>query len=304
KLAALTTYKKLHGNSLIPQKFVVPINDPSWPEETWNLRLGINVKSLRSYRDNLLPEHRNDLDKLGFVWDGLEYKWLRNLTALTTYNKLHGNLLIPIKFVVPINDPNWPEETWNLKIGAFVKRLRTRRDNLLPEHQHELDKLGFVWSQLEDEWQLKLAALTTYKKLHGNLLIPQKFVVPINDPNWPEETWNLRLGISVAYLRTRRDNLLPEHQHELDKLSFVWSQLEDDWQLKLAALTTYKKLHENLFVPNRFVVPSDDPKWPEETWNLKIGAFVKRLRARRDNLLSEHQHELDKLGFVWSQLEY
>ncbi|OQR84266.1 hypothetical protein THRCLA_23090, partial [Thraustotheca clavata] len=73
-------------------------------------------------------------------------------------------------FIVPINDLNWPKDPWGLRLGDIVSRLR---DKVEPEQRFELDKLGFVWN--------------------FNECLPSEFDVPVNDPNWPEETWNLKL---------------------------------------------------------------------------------------------------------------
>ncbi|OQR85345.1 hypothetical protein THRCLA_23038 [Thraustotheca clavata] len=265
KLAALTTYKNLHGNLLIPQRFVVPTNDRQWPKDTWSIKLGLMVMNLRRRQRILTPERRNSLEKLGFVWDELQYKWQRNLTALKTYKKINGNLSVPYKFVVPINDPNWPEETWNLRLGINVSSLRARRDNLLPEYQHELDLV-------------KLAALTTYKKLHGNLLIPNNFVVPTNDRQWPKDTWNIKLGLMVMNLRSRQSNLTPKRRNALEKLGFVWSAYDRSWQDKVEALKVYKSIHSDVNVPLSFVVPADDPRWPKHLHNMPLGRLVRYLR--------------------------
>ena len=52
----------------------------------------------------------------------------------------------------------------------------------------------------EREWQNMLAALTTYKEIYGDLLIPSVFVVPHQEP-WPEGCYGLRLGGRVGSIR-------------------------------------------------------------------------------------------------------
>ncbi|OQS03744.1 hypothetical protein THRCLA_21078 [Thraustotheca clavata] len=292
--SALKTYKKLNGNLLLRNDFVVPLNDPNWPKDTWGLNLGYVVGTLRMTKDKMKPDRRIELEKLGFVWDHVEYNYQRYLIALKTYKNSMETLFTHNAFVVPSNDPKWPEETWNLKIGAFVQRLRSRCEKLSPEYLQELDKLGFVWNVLKVEWKIKLTALKTYQMIHGNLSVPCEFVIPINDPNWPEEAWNLRLG----KLRARRDNLSPEHRNDLDNLGFVWDELEYNWQCSLTALKTYQKIHGNLLIPNKFVVPTNDRQWPKDTWNIKLGLMVTNLRSNQSNLTPELRNALEKLGFV------
>ena len=43
---ALQTYKDLYDDLMVPQQFIVPESLP-WPKETWGLRLGARVNSIR-----------------------------------------------------------------------------------------------------------------------------------------------------------------------------------------------------------------------------------------------------------------
>ncbi|OQR82272.1 Carboxyvinyl-carboxyphosphonate phosphorylmutase, partial [Thraustotheca clavata] len=264
-----------HSNfTELSTKYVVP-KHPAFPEYLVGKFFGWKIKKIRqAYKNNKLHVDVVDiLNENRFVWNASEYSWQCNLAALKTYKKLNGNLLVRIDFVVPLNDPNWPKDAWGLNLGNVVSALRMTKDKMKPDRRIELEKLGFVWDHVEYNYQRYLIALKTYKKLHGNLFVPKRFVVPSDDPKWPEEIWNLKIGASVQRLRSRCEKLSPKYLQELDKLGFVWSQLEDEWQLKLAALTT-------------------------------LGINVTSLRARRDNLLPEHRNDLDKLGFVWDGLEY
>jgi hypothetical protein len=67
---ALKTYKEINGDLLVPQPFVVPEDDESWPESTWGLRLGARVNAIRSQGTFVSnnPERKELLDELGFVW--------------------------------------------------------------------------------------------------------------------------------------------------------------------------------------------------------------------------------------------
>ena len=69
---ALTTYKEVHGDSEVPIAFVVPSSAP-WAEETWGMRLGSVVDTIRSQGIYLkgedAAERRTWLDEMGFVWD-------------------------------------------------------------------------------------------------------------------------------------------------------------------------------------------------------------------------------------------
>lgn len=41
--------------------------------------------------------------------------------------------------------------------------------------------------------------LIRYKRNYGNLLIPQRFVIPEKDDQWPSKFWNFELGMDIYY---------------------------------------------------------------------------------------------------------
>ena len=66
-----------------------------------------------------------------------------------------------------------------------------------PARVAELNELGFVWERLQPEWNLILEALMTYSELHGDMLVPAKFVVPTADEKWSKACWGMPLGNCV-----------------------------------------------------------------------------------------------------------
>jgi hypothetical protein len=68
---ALTAYKAVHGDLLVPQPFVIPSNSDSYPEHTWGLRLGARVNAIRSQGTFVKtdPSRREMLDDIGFAWE-------------------------------------------------------------------------------------------------------------------------------------------------------------------------------------------------------------------------------------------
>ena len=83
--------------------------------------------------------------------------------------------------------------------------------------------MGFVWDDLERRWELVRDALAVYKELHGDLEVPNAFVVPSAVP-WPAEAWGLKLGHSVGRIRSKEIfvKAQPERRWELDAMGFRW----------------------------------------------------------------------------------
>ncbi|OQR98484.1 hypothetical protein ACHHYP_08594 [Achlya hypogyna] len=145
RIDALKLYKALHGHMTVPTTFDVPATD-EWPEKLWHFRLGSVVSYIRSCRDSLLPEHKIELDELGFVWDPRDERWASNLQALAIYKRLHGHVNVPQTYCVQSNDPQWPERYWGTKLGYVVMNIRRGGAHLLSlEREAELNALGFVW---------------------------------------------------------------------------------------------------------------------------------------------------------------
>jgi hypothetical protein len=227
-LQSLLAYQEVHGDLQVLRPFVVPMEAP-WPEEAWGVKHGHRVHDIRSQELYVKhhPERRAELDALGFVWDDLERRWEEVRAALLAYQEVHGDLEVSYAFVVPSEAP-WLEEAWGMKLGYRVNNIRGKEDYVKdhPERRAELDALGFVWDIPERRWEEVRAALLAFQEVHGDLEVPQAFVVPSEAP-WPEEAWGMKLGNRVNNIRIREDYVKhhPDRRSGLDALGFRWSSL-------------------------------------------------------------------------------
>ena len=301
--AALLAYQQLQGDLEVPIAFVVPSEAP-WPEETWGLRLGNRVHDIRGSETYVKghPERRAELDALGFVWDDVGRRWATVHAALRAFKGVHGHLRVPAHFLVPTAPP-WPEEVRGLKLGGRVSKIRLSEHFVKdhPERRAALDALGFVWRPRAQQWGQVRAALLAYRGLHGHLQVPYAFVVPAAAP-WPEELWELKLGLRAHSIRAQETYVKdhPERRLELDAMGFVWDALRPRWEHARDALRAYKQVHGNLEVPYAFVVPPESP-WPEETWGVQLGSKVNNIRCASSFIKGHPQRrrELSELGFRW-----
>jgi hypothetical protein len=145
-----------------------------------------------------------------------------HLRALLRYLELHGHMRVPCNFVVPWSR-DWPEEFWGLKLGGVVNNIRGGRTHA--DKKKELEAAGFDFAKQVDPravgWEVVKAALLAYKELEGDLLVPQKFVVPHGDPEtWPESTWGVKLGKIVDNIRSV--DTYKDHKQELVAMGFVY----------------------------------------------------------------------------------
>ncbi len=110
----------------------------------------------------------------------------------------------------------------------------------------------------------------------------------------------IKLGKLVDALRQRKDGLSKSRLDALEALGFDWGvSLDENWRRKVVAMKAYKDIHGHLQVPQRFVVPTDDQRWPEETRGMKLGRIVDSLRCRQDRLPQYQVDALAELGLDW-----
>ena len=318
-LDAIYIFKKAFGDTSIPIKFEVPDEQP-WPNHLHGLKLGKRLEMLLS--SSLFFTNYSDkvkaLEKLGFnpSLDSLVDEWTSLQEAFKTYKDLYGNLRVPSKFVIPNEEP-WPPMTRKMKLGMKLSTIRTtgRFIKQFPERRAYLDSLGFEWSLREvqkekDVFDDMVLAMASYRKFvdkSDSITIPPGFIVPSEDP-WPQSTWGLNLGNYAESLhkRDKNINLNEDREQKLNDIGFV---IEDTarkafskkrFDIVYTALLTYKELYGDLRVPQVFIVPSEPP-WPEDSWELKLGARVNAIRCQGTLVTKDLSRRklLDDLGFIW-----
>ena len=91
-----------------------------------------------------------------------------------------------------------------MRLGRTVNTIRSQGTFVDgdPERRGWLEAHGFVFDDLERQWESVLGALLRYKELKGDMLVPRSFVVPPSSDDWPEEMWGMRLGRTVISIRS------------------------------------------------------------------------------------------------------
>lgn len=320
-LTALRAFHRNKQHIVVPFAFQVPEtaavtvqstshsdNDEYWPEEVHGLHLGRLVRRLVNVTKT---EDIQELESLGFPVGGdwKQFYWQQvTLEALRTYKRIEGHLCAPRAFTVPCGDERWPRPTWGYNLGSQVNQLRTSRETLMPYQIEDLDRVGFVWDIMDHKWdQYFVPSLRRFHELHGHTDVPQAFVVPSDDTDWPRELAGWRLGKMINKVRSF-DAYLPQVDRslpELEALDFSFSIFERSWSEKiLPSIRVFQRLHGHCKIAQQFVVPSQAP-WPEKAWDTRLGFIVQNIRGRGDffQQVARDSEELEKLGFVWNRSE-
>ncbi|CAM9282946.1 unnamed protein product [Phaeothamnion confervicola] len=226
------------------------------------------------------------------------------LAALRCYHEERGNLYI-WDFVVPREGGDWPDACRGLPLARVVYNMRFWQTHVMGRRSRRdaLNRLGFVWDRLQDEYNIVLGALLTYRELNGNLSVPSDFSVPRAEP-WPASCRGMRLGAKVAAVRSRNLYLRerPDRFAQLDNLGFVWERSEVPFQQVYSALGVYRRLMGDVRVPVAFRVPAGEP-WPRELWGLKLGRRLYDIRTQHLYIKNnpDRIRKLNEMGFQWTR---
>uniref|UniRef100_K3WZY4 Helicase-associated domain-containing protein n=1 Tax=Globisporangium ultimum (strain ATCC 200006 / CBS 805.95 / DAOM BR144) TaxID=431595 RepID=K3WZY4_GLOUD len=319
---ALETYLQKEGHLFVPQKFVCPHGDQTWPRPTWGFPLGTQVATLRKHKDtSLLADHHVEvLGQMGFVWKVRDAKWFQYfLPGLRHYKSVYGHVDVPLAFVIPDQQQSsstslqqgdegnaeWPVYLGGYMLGRHVYMVRSGKyADQVEESRAELNALGFSFNLSDSMWtHTILPALRVFAQVHRHCDVHQEFVVPSWAP-WPEKAWGLKLGHTVKSIRQGAyEAQVQASRDDLERLGFVWNakqRLERTVRdIVLPAMATYRKLHGHVLISTDFVVPKNDAAWPEFARGFKLGHWITRARSGHVDVPSHLRRELDHVGFVW-----
>jgi hypothetical protein len=232
----------------------------------------------KNYVDNNNDREVRDVKKKKYRKVGrLRYDLAK--TALLKYKEIHGDMLVPRWFIVPIDSASFPPEVWEIKLGHIVNNIRNQ--NTYAENKDELKALGFDY---DSQWRFTYddvkMALLNYKAVNGNMLVPQKFVIPVDSTDFPEEIWEMRLGSVVKEIRA---GVYSEKREELTSLGFTYVvRKKFDYDSVKVAVYKYRELnHGSTKVPVVYNIRNNDLWYPFETWGMCLGNYVKRIKEGR-----------------------
>ncbi|EQC37694.1 hypothetical protein SDRG_04723 [Saprolegnia diclina VS20] len=247
--------------------------------------------------------------------------WEDKVTALATFRAVHGHCRVPAEYKVPASAP-WPARLHGLHLGQIALALRISAKSFSPDRFALLEALGFVWSLSRivyrtlfvvdgvrclqtTDLSVLVAALHAYHALHGDLEVPQDFVVPTNDNAWPSAGANLLLYFTPQTLMSHFYELAANDASVVHGLGLCTYLLK--WPDVLKLLAFYKTLTGSNAIPIDFEVPSSEG-WPAEFTGRALGKLAWYLGRKREALPREKRFQLDsfKIDFnahaTWSRV--
>jgi superfamily II DNA or RNA helicase len=197
------------------------------------------------------------------------------LAELVAYVDVHGDARVPAGA--------------GFDLGAWCMRHRTLRKaaRLSIERVEALDALGFVWDQLQHDFDRGASELTAYIAAHRDANVPQKHTTPTG--------FNLGTWCSECRKQRKAGRLSAERVAALDALGFVWDQKQQDFERGLGELAAHVAPTGDARVPSGYVTPTG--------FNLGGWCSERRKQRKAGRLSAERVAALDALGFVWDPLQ-
>lgn len=183
----------------------------------------------------------------------------------------------------------------NAAIAARLAAMGVPVDSVADWKQH-------IWERVA------VVALKTFHAIHGHFFVPYSFKVPSSGADaWPRQTWGYKLGYWVVELRRDPSRLESYQLDDLRAMDFVWNAREARWnQYFVPAMKKYVELYgKQASVPQSFVVPKDDDRWPKELQGYRLGQKVNNLRCgdKAGSLASSSSSAETTDGMEWDDVE-
>lgn len=216
------------------------------------------------------------------------------LEMLRVYKSIHDNLHVFPSYIIPAESP-WPVEFHGYPLGKKVCSLRRQRYLLWDFYRYRLDTLGFIWKPNDYRIEKAIQALELYKHLFGDLNVPQHFVVPNDDIQWPKIFWGYKLGKTLHNIRcggvfSARRQLFEEIGVNFDVKAV---RVPDFFDIK-QSLYIYKFKYGNFEVPTSYIIPMNDHDFPLKMRGAQLGMAMSQIIHRK--YYEEHHNELIEMG--------
>jgi Helicase associated domain len=184
----LTMYKEREAHCRVPTLH----KEDGFPLGQWVVK--------RRHSKTLSEERREELNKLGFLWDPYEADWEEGFRYLTIYKEREGHCRVPRL-----------HKEGGFPLGQWVGVQRRNADTMPALRRQQLDELGFVWDPLDAAWAEGVRYLTIYKEREGHCRVPTLH----KEDGFPLGQWVVK--------RRHSKTLSEERREELNKLGFVWN---------------------------------------------------------------------------------
>jgi len=135
---------------------------------TWVKKQRNDYKKIQNgQQSSLTPEHIEQLESIGFVWDVDQVQWGDYFELLSKYKKAHGDCFVPSNCLVDGCDLNSWTGTQRQEYRKFQDGLPS---SMTPERIEQLESIEFSWKYppVPTEWTAMLDLLRKFKDVTGH----------------------------------------------------------------------------------------------------------------------------------------
>ena len=192
--------------------------------------------------DYFTPERERELEKLGIIWDSVDYLWERNFDAARAYFDEHGDLNVPHGWVQNgVKLYNWLADLRKMYHGA-----PGRRGTLSEEQIARLNVLGMRWQSKNDiAWENGFNHAKAYADKHGSADAPLSYVC--------DDSYKLGVWLSKCREKYAKGTLTDYQIKQLESINIVWNKSrKNDWESCFEKAEEYYEFHGNLNIPPNY----------------------------------------------------
>jgi hypothetical protein len=265
--ALLETYQKREGHCNVPVRH---------KEDGVNLGFWVQTQRASNKKGWMSADRKRRLDGVGIVWDPLAVQGEEMFFLLETYAKREGHCNVP---------KNHKEDGLNLGVWVQTQRQVKSKGGLRADKARRLEDIGFVWDQLEAQWEDNFALLETYAKREGHCNV---------HGNHKEDGANLGFWVVFQRQAKSKGGLRADKARRLERIGFVWDRHQAMWDGNFALLETYVKREGHCNVPNSH---------KEDGANLGKWVSHQREAKKKERLSTVRKRRLEDLDIAWDRLE-
>ena len=217
-LLAKNYYLK-HGNLLIPHGYIVKDAKGN------DIKIGVWIHTQRNfYKKKILDKDKISLlNDINMSWDVRDDAWNNNYQLAKEYYLKHGNLLIPYNYSVKDINGN------TIELGTWlnVQRRKKKKNELSNNQISLLEDIKIEWELMPNKWMKNYVLAKEYYLKHGNLLIPHRYKVVLND----KKIVNLGYWINSqrkAYKGQNGKQISDEQIKLLEGINMKWDNLNNE----------------------------------------------------------------------------
>jgi superfamily II DNA or RNA helicase/uncharacterized protein YgiB involved in biofilm formation len=199
---------------------------------------------------------------------------------------------LTLKYKNEFGDANvpWPYKTpegYPLYTWQDHQRICYRKGKLSSGSIERLEKIGFIWEPLEEQFEKGFQETLLYKERTGN---------PNASPGYETEH-GYKLGRWQSHYREsyKKGKLSSDRIKKLEDIGFTWELLEEKFEKGFQETLLYKERTGNPNAPHKYKTV--------EGFLLGIWQGTQRKMYKKGKISPDRIDRLEKIGFTWEILE-